>query len=431
MKLTSTRTAFLAVAMMFCHGLPVVSQTRSFPSPEKLPQQPNTPDPLVMMDGRRVTSAEQWKKERRPELKALFEYYMYGAFPAAPKIKATVGKTYNDFFGGKATMKEVALQIGPAGSPQIHLILFQPNKRQGPTPAILGLNFCGNHTLSSDPRISLSTVWIPKSCAGVEGNRATDQSRGQGIDSGWGVEEAIDRGYTVASFYHGDVAPDTPDFTQGVFPYYLKKGQKQPGPHDWGALAAWAWGMQRAVDYLIIDKTIDRNRIAAFGHSRNGKAVLLAAAFDERIAIVFPHQSGCGGAAPSRGSIGESVKAINDRFPHWFNDTFPQFNDDPSRLPFDQNELIALMAPRPALLTCAVEDSWSNPAGQFDMLVGADPVYRLLNAGGVESRQMPEPGILQKGKLGYYIRPGKHSTTPDDWKVFLEFADIYLKEKTP
>jgi hypothetical protein len=427
MKPRSPRYAFLALALFMAASAPAFSQARNFPAPDKLSPHPEAPDPLIMLDGRRVTTADQWKKQRRPELKALFEYYMYGAAPAPPKLKATIGKSYPDFFGGKATMKEVAIQLGPEGSPKIQLILFQPNQRRGLTPTIVGLNFCGNHTLASDPRITLSQVWTPKSCPGVEGNRATEKSRGQGIDSSWGVEQAIDRGYTVASFYHGDVAPDTPDFSQGIFPFYLKSGEKQPGPHAWGALAAWAWGVQRAVDYLVTNKTIDRGRIAAFGHSRNGKAVLLAAAFDERIALVFPHQSGCGGAAPSRGTVGESVKAINDRFPHWFNDTFPQFNEDPSRLPFDQHELIALMAPRPVLLTCAVEDSWSNPAGQFQMLVAADPVYRLLNAGGVDSKQMPDPGDLLKSKLGYYIRPGKHSTTVEDWKIFLEFADLYLK----
>src|SRR5262245_19647930 len=355
---------------------------------------------------------------------------MYCYMPPAPpasKIRATTTNTYKDFLGGKATMKEITIAFGPPAAPKINLILFIPNNQKSAVPTILGLNFCGNHTLLDDPRIALPKGWMTKSCPGVKENRASDEGRGKGIDSSWGIEQAIDRGYAVASFYHGDIAPDRPDFTEGVFPHYLKPGQKQPGPHDWGTIAAWAWGVQRAVDYLITDKAIDRNRIAAFGHSRNGKAVILASGFDERIALVFPHQAGCGGTSPSRGKIGESVKAINDRFPHWFNDTFPLFNDNPGRLPFDQHELIALMAPRPVLLTCAVEDTWSNPAGQFEMLQAADKVYRFLHAGGLEIAQMPEPGKLVDSKLGYFIRPGKHSTTPDDWKVLLDFADKHLK----
>jgi hypothetical protein len=193
--------------------------------------------------------------------------------------------------------------------------------------------------------------------------------------------------------------------------------------YDWGAIAAWAWGLQRAVDYLVTDAVLDAERIAVVGHSRNGKAAMVAGAFDERIALVIPLQAGCGGTSPSRGKIGESVKQINDRFPHWFNAEFKKFNEQPERLPFDQHCLIALCAPRPVLLSNAVEDTWANPAGQFEMLLAADPVYRLLGAGGLGAQQIPETGKLLDSTLGYYIRPGKHSMTGEDWKVFLDFAD--------
>src|SRR6202011_6140854 len=120
-------------------------------------------------------------------------------------------------------------------------------------------------------------------------------------------------------------------------------------------------GIQRAVDYLVQDRDLDRERIAVVGHSRLGKTALLAAAFDERIALAIPHQAGCGGTAPSRGKVGESVRQINDPFPHWFNATFKDFNNHPDRLPFDQNCLVALLAPRPVLFTNGVKDTWANP----------------------------------------------------------------------
>ncbi len=163
------------------------------------------------------------------------------------------------------------------------------------------------------------------------------------------------------------------------------------------------------------------------GHSRNGKAALLAAAFDERIALVIPHQAGCGGTAPSRGTVGETVKKINDSFPHWFNDTFPEFNEQVDRLPFDQHCLIALVAPRPVLLSNAVEDTWANPQGQFEMLQAAAPVYRLLDVEGLSAERMPGVGVLVDSRLGYYIRPGRHSTTPADWQVFREYVDKHFK----
>ncbi|MFM7114085.1 MAG: acetylxylan esterase, partial [Planctomycetota bacterium] len=121
-----------------------------------------------------------------------------------------------------------------------------------------------------------------------------------------------------------------------------------------------------------------------------------------------------------------SVKQINDRFPHWFNSRFKEFNERPEKLPFDQHHLVSLVAPRPVLFANAVEDSWANPAGQFEVLRAADPVYRLLGAGGCDAREMPALGTLTAGKLGYWIRPGKHEMKTDDWRVFLEFADRHL-----
>src|SRR5206468_6864333 len=142
---------------------------------------------------------------------------------------------------------------------------------------------------------------------------------------------------------------------------------------DWGTIAAWAWGIHRAVDYLVTDKDLDKSRIAVVGHSRLGKTALLAAAFDDRIALAVPLQAGCGGTAPSRchNPKAETVKRINTNFPHWFDDEFKKFNDQPERLPFDQNGLIALCAPRPVLVTAAVEDQHANPAGMFDVLKAA------------------------------------------------------------
>ena len=178
--------------------------------------------------------------------------------------------------------------------------------------------------------------------------------------------------------------------------------------------------------YLVTDADIDAKRIAVVGHSRLGKTALVAAAYDERIALAIPHQAGCGGTAPSRGKIGESVKQINDGFPHWFNDTFTKFNDQPARLPFDQHCLVALVAPRPVLFSNAEEDTWANPAGQFEVLQAADPVYRLVAGKGIEAKELPPKGKLVDSVLGYYIRPGKHSMTKLDWEVFLDFADKNL-----
>jgi hypothetical protein len=393
-----------------------------FPEVGKLPAQPEMPDPLVMFDGERVASKEQWVSKRRPELKALFQHYMYGYLPAAPaKIGVRVERENPKFFGGKATKKEVTISLGPRGCPPIHLLLVIPNQRKGPAPVFLGMNFCGNHALVKDPDVPLPTGWMYPNQPGVKNNRATEAGRGKQVDV-WALEQSIDRGYAVATFYNGDIDPDRKDVREGIRPFFQKKGQKS-GPHAWGTIAAWAWGLHRAVDYLVTDNAIDKNRIAVVGHSRLGKTALLAGALDERIALVIPHQAGCGGTAPSRGKVGESVTRINSSFPHWFNGTFKEFNDKPQRLPFDQNCLAALMAPRPVLFSNAVADSWANPEGQFQVLKAADPVYRLLGVEGLQAKKMPRAGKLISSPLGYYLRPGQHSMTREDWKIFLDFAD--------
>jgi dienelactone hydrolase len=394
-----------------------------YPDAGQLPAQPGWPNPLATFEGTSVTSKKLWQNTRRRELKELFQHYMYGAMPPAPaRMAATVEREDKTCFGGKATLKEVTIPLTTANGPRIHLLLVTPNQHRKAVPGFVGLNFCGNHALLADPKIALPSGWMPKSCAGCTNNQATDSGRGSQIEV-WALEQSIDRGYAVATFYNGDVEPDHPDAPEGIRQFYSKTNPA----YDWGTIAAWAWGLSRVVDYLITEKNIDSKRIAVVGHSRNGKAALLAAAFDERIALAIPLQAGCGGTAPSRGKIGESVKQINNSFPHWFNAEFKKFNEQPERLPFDQNCLVALMAPRPVLFSNATEDTWANPEGQFEMLKAAEPVYQLLKAGGLESQQMPETGKLSPGKLGYYIRPGKHSMTRDDWAVFLDYADRQLK----
>jgi hypothetical protein len=398
-----------------------------FPEASALPSRPEMPDPLVMLDGSKVASPEQWAEKRRPELKTLFQHYMYGWMPPAANVSWRDERVDTHYFGDKATKKEVTLAFGNRrGTTKVHLLLVVPNKRTGPAPVFLGLNFNGNHTALADPTIALPTVWMPGSAPAVVDNKATEAGRGKDSDV-WSVEKVIDRGYALATFYCGDVAPDHPGFKDGVFPAYAKGGSER-APDEWGAVAAWAWGLSRAVDYLQTNPDLDRTRIAVVGHSRLGKAALLAGAFDERIALTIGHQAGCGGSAPSRGKIGEQVKQINDRFPHWFDDEFKKFNDQVDKLPFDQNCLMALAAPRPLLLTNGTLDTWANPAGQFDVLKGADSVYRLLGVKGLGDESMPEPGKLVGDRLAYHIRLGKHAMLPEDWDVFLAFADKHLKK---
>ena len=398
----------------------------SLPPVDKLPAHRELPDPLTTLAGKKVESKEQWLTQRRPELRALFQHYMYGYLPPPEAITAKVEREDKKALGGKATLKEVTISFGPPETPKIHLLLVVPNGRKGPAPVFVGMNFCGNHALVDDPLVRLPTVWMYPKYPGVTDNKATDAGRGKQADV-WALAQSIDRGYAVATFYNGDIDPDRNDKREGI-QAHISKGKS--GPSEWGTIAAWAWGIHRAVDYLVTNPDLDAKRIAVVGHSRLGKTAILAAAFDERIALAIPHQAGCGGTAPSRSKStkAESVRRINTSFPHWFCGNFKEFNDHVEKLPFDQHCLAALVAPRPMLFSNAVEDEWANPAGQFEMLKAATPVYKLLGVEGLTAERMPEPGKLIDSRLGYYIRAGKHSMTKEDWKVFLDFADKHFKE---
>jgi hypothetical protein len=380
------------------------------------------PDPLVMFDGTKVTTKEQWVEKRRPELKALFQHYMYGTTPPAGTVTAKVLHEDPKAFGGKATLREVGLSALPGH--EFRLLVVVPNGRKAPAACFVGPNFSGNHTLVDDPKVAVTSAWMYPNRPGVKDGQATDEGRGKQKDV-WNLEGSIERGYAVATFYPGEIDPDRADQRAGIRPLL-------PKDLDTATIACWAWGVHRAVDYLTTVKgEIDPKRLIAVGHSRLGKTALLATAFDDRIAMAIPLQAGTGGSAPSR-PIGpkadkaESVKRINTSFPHWFNGRFKEFNDDPGRLPFDQNCLVALCAPRPVLFPNAAEDLWANPDGQFEVLKAADPVYRLLGAGGLDAKTVPPLGQLVTSRLGYFIRAGKHSMTREDWQAFWDYADKHL-----
>jgi hypothetical protein len=410
------------LAMLSLLSLFAARAAADFPAPKDLPSRPDLPDPLFMLDGTRVTSKEQWVEKRRPELMALFQHYMYGTIPPAKPVTAKLLHEDSRAFGGKATLREVSLSALPGH--EFRLLVVVPNRRKAPAACFVGPNFSGNHTLVTDPKVTVTSAWMYPNPEGVKDGKATEAGRGTKRDV-WNLAGSIERGYAVATFYPGEIDPDRADLRAGIRPLL-------PKDLDTATIACWAWGIHRAVDYLAtLNSEIDPKRLIAVGHSRLGKTALLAAAFDERIAMSIPLQAGTGGSAPSR-PIGphadkaESVKRINTSFPHWFNGRFKEFNDDPGRLPFDQNCLVALCAPRPVLFSNASEDLWANPEGQFLVLKAADPVYRMLGAGGFDAKSLPPLGQLVNSRLGYFIRSGKHSMTREDWQAFWDYADKQL-----
>jgi hypothetical protein len=238
------------------------------------------------------------------------------------------------------------------------------------------------------------------------------------------------QGIGVATVYYGDIDPDF----EGGIPYgvrslYLKPGQKEPAPNEWGAISAWAWGLSRALDYLETDKGVDAKRVGIFGISRLGKTVLWAGAHDPRFALVIASCSGEGGAALSRRNYGETVKHLvaPTRYPYQFAANYQKYADHLDQLPFDAHMLISLIAPRPVLLQTGDTDFWSDPKGEFLSAVAAGSVYRLLGSQGLETDRMPVAGQPIMNTLGYYMHAGGHGTIPSDWDQFIKFLQVHLR----
>ncbi len=388
------------------------------------------PDPLRCNDGDQVRSAAQWQSRRRPEIVEMFEQQMFGVVPRdAVEVTFALRERDDKALDGLAVRQQVEIRCR-RGEHQValQLLLYLPADRvakKAPTSMFLGLNFWGNQTVNADPAILLTGSWVrQRKGRGNKANRATTASRGKSSKR-WPVQQILARGYGLATMYYGDIDPDFDDgFENGIHALFASKDrQAERAGNAWGSIATWAWGLSRVLDYLQTDPAIDASKVAVLGHSRLGKTSLWAGAIDRRFAMVVSNDSGCGGAALSRRRFGETGARINRVFPHWFCKNFPAYGGKEHELPLDQHMLVALVAPRPVLICSAEQDRWADPRGEYLAARHADPVYRLLGTDGIETTSMPEPQRLLKSRIGYYLRPGKHDMTPEDWRAYLDFAD--------
>jgi hypothetical protein len=145
----------------------------------------------------------------------------------------------------------------------------------------------------------------------------------QGADSGpsWQAQ-ALARGWGIATLNPASIQADNGAGLRKGIIGLVNKGEPRKS-EDWGALRAWAWGADRAMDYFETDKAIDAKRVAIQGHSRYGKAAVVAMAYDSRIAIAFVSSSGEGGAKLHRRNYGELVENVaGENEYHWMAGTF-------------------------------------------------------------------------------------------------------------
>ncbi len=390
------------------------------------------PDPLSTFNGKKIRSVRQWEKSGRPELMNFFTDQVYGKVPGELKItKWEVVEQNDNALNGKARRKQVDVIFTNNGKTLFFNILLYTPKAVKKAPVFLGYNFYGNHTVTDDVNIRISDAWARNNQSmGITNNRMTEKSRGADSES-WQLQKLIDAGYGLATIFHGEVDPDKDDFTDGVHPFFYTDGQQKPADGEWGTLAAWAWGLSRAMDYLQQDQDVDASKVLVFGHSRLGKAALWAGVTDDRFAAVISNNSGCGGAALSKRQFGETVGRINQSFPHWFAGNYKHYNQNEQSLPADQHELLALIAPRPVYVASALEDQWADPRGEFLSAYYATPVYELYKKKGMPSGEMPPVNSPIQASVAYHIRTGGHDVTAYDWEQYIKWAGMQLFNKKP
>ena len=387
------------------------------------------PDPLKLLNGKKIRNTRKWEKFARPELLMLFENNVYGKVPGS--------LTYASFdlieensaaLDNRAKRKQIQLNFKKDSLEfPVNVLIYLP-KTDRKVPVFLAYNFNGNHSVIYDSEIVLTEAWVRDNPSlGIINNQITEQSRGVQSEN-WPIEKILENGYGLVTVYYGEIDPDKDDFTDGIHPFFYSKYQNRPRSGEWGSISAWAWGLSRVLDYLYEDPDVDENKVIVMGHSRLGKAALWAGAQDERFSIIISNNSGCGGAALFKRKKGETVKVINKNFPHWFSSNFKYFNYNEEELPVDQHELIALIAPRPVYVASAEEDLWSDPEGEYLSAYYASKVYELYGRFGLKSPTMPEVNHPIMNQIGYHIRSGAHDIKEYDWEQYIKFADMHLKQ---
>jgi hypothetical protein len=395
------------------------------------------PDVLKMFDGTPVTDAKMWNEKRRPELLEYYAREIYGKIPAtAPKVYWKVVSTDPKALDGKAIMKTIQGHMGSEDGPAIELTLYTPADAKHPVPVLtaISFNFGGGR---GGARRGAATN--PAATQPGRGGAARGPTTGRGALARGGGRgpagpprgtpaELISRGYGSATINYSSIESDRDGQLNVniVRKLALAPGQEKPNPDEWGTIASWAWGISRVMDYYETDPAVDAKRIAITGTSRLGKTVTWAGASDPRIALVIACCGGEGGAALARRNYGETIAHLvaPSRYPYQFAGNYAKYAADPNTNAVDSHCLVALMAPRPILLSTASRDGWSDPYGEFLSAVAATPVFKLLGVQGLDNDKFPAANERVGHELSYVMVEGGHGSA--NWDVWLKFMDENL-----
>ncbi len=428
---------------------------------------PNLPDPLVLNNGQKVTTAEMWWKVRRPELIEMFSKYVYGRVPQdVPKVSWTVKTVDHEMVGftpviAKDLIGEVDNSAYAAISVKIHMVLVTPANAKGPVPVLIMFgraafpnpneprgeemervnNAWKALMVQQDPSLKEVFAKHPAWDPVKETPFTFPQLNEDGdLPNTW---QLVAAGWGFAMLDPASVqADDGAGITRGIIGL-VNKGQPRK-PEDWGALRAWAWGAGRGLDYLDTDSAVDSKHVGIEGVSRYGKAALVTMAFDQRFAVVLVGSSGKGGATLLRRNWGEAVENLTGGEHYWMAGNFMKYGASeatfgsmsPGDIPVDSNDLIALCAPRLTFISYGIPEKgdakWLDHQGSFMATVDASRVFALLGAKGIvvdqdyRTAKMPpvNQGMLD-GQLAWRQHDGGHTDAPN-MKWFIEWANKFI-----
>ena len=402
---------------------------------------PDLPDALTLKSGKKVTTADMWWHQRRPEIIEDFEREVFGRIPAnVPKVTWEVTKTAEALVAGHRVIgKQLLGHVDNTSDPEIkvdiQMTLVVPADAKGPVPVMM---MFGGRTL---PEVAFPAPVFPGRGAPPTGRGPAPPPANSDPSA---TEQMIADGWGFASINPASIQADNgAGLRKGIIGLVNKGAPRKPD--DWGALRAWGWGASRGLDYLETEKAVDAKKVGIEGVSRYGKAALVAMAFDTRFAVVLIGSSGEGGAKLHRRNWGEAVENLTGSGEyHWMAGNFLKYGASDATfgaktaadLPVDAHELIALCAPRPTFVSYGVPEKgdakWLDHQGSFMAAVAAQPVFRLLGAQdlGVKedyhAAKMPpvNTGLLE-GQLAWRQHDGGHTDAPN-WKYFLPWADKML-----
>lgn len=372
------------------------------------------PDPLLLKNGKKITTVADWWNKRRPEIVEDFDNEVYGKLP--PNIPAITWQLVSttDTMIGNYKAKEKMLKgvvdnsAHPAIKVEIDLQVITPANASAAVPVVLQFGFI--RPFGNAPPI-----------------KAIDL--GSADEPTW-KEQLLSRGWGYAILVPNSIQADNgAGLRSGIIGLVNKGEPRKPG--DWGALRAWGWGASKAIDYFETDKDIDAKRVAVEGISRYGKAAIVAMAYEPRVSLGFIGSSGAGGAKILRRVFGEQVENLaSSGAYHWFCGNFIKYASKltPGDLPVDAHELVALCAPRPVFISAGspqVEGQWIDAKGMFLAGAHAGPVYRLFGKKDLGTMEFPKIGMpLVEGEIAYRQHAGGHSTGPN-WSTWIAWACRY------